>query len=177
MIIYDIVVAEMATKHPVFVTFPVLIIYSTIIVYLTKAKLIPRLREKGSLLPDIFIFIGALFVAFMLYGSMLSLYVSKTYCNKAHAGRMLLSGLMMFVWVLLAALCVFWFVGLSMPFYTIFGATTKAEIIANTFFIVLFAILSSTVAFYDTKVNVCGPDMLSIEQNAQYLEKQLNLKE
>jgi uncharacterized membrane protein len=167
----------MASKHPVFITFPILIIYSAIVVYVSKAKLIPSMKEKGSQLPDIFIFIGIIFFAYMLYGSVLSLYVGKSYCNKIKGMRMALSGLIMFFWVLLATLCVFWFVGLSMPFYTIFGATQKAEIIAYTFFIVLFAVLSSTVAFYDTKVNVCGPDMLSIEDNARYLDKKLNQKD
>lgn len=167
----------MSSAHPVFLTFPVLIVYSTAVVYAVKAKLIPRMREKGTSIPDIFIFIGALFFAYMLYGSLLSLYVSKRYCNKISGLRMVLSGLMMFTWILLAVLCVFWFVGLSMPFYTIFGVSTRSEIIVNTFFIVLFGILSSTVAFYDTKVNVCGPDILSIESNARYLDKVLDKRD
>jgi hypothetical protein len=158
--------------HPVVQTIPVLILYTTAFVYYSKTVWIPGMETPTR--PRIVIFAGLTAIAYIVYGSLLSLYAGYTQCGKYKILDMVTSGLTMTFWAIVAILLLFWFVGLSTPFYTIWGINMKSEIIAHVFFISLFGILASTVAYFNTKVGVCGADPAQIEENTKVLEEELN---
>jgi hypothetical protein len=158
--------------HPVVQTIPILIAYTSLFVYYAKTSLIASLETPTR--PRIAIFVGLIFVAYTLYGMGLSFYAGYTQCGKYKILNMVSSGLTLSFWATVAVLLLFWFVGLSTPFFTIWGVNMKSEIIAHVFFISLFCILASTVAYFNTKVEVCGPDAQQIEENTKVIEDELN---
>jgi hypothetical protein len=160
------------TMHPVIQTIPILIVYTAVFVYYAKMSLVPAFETPER--PRIAIFIGLVLVAYTLYGMGLSFYAGFTQCGKYKILNMISSGLTLSFWAIVAALLLFWFVGLSTPFFTIWGVNQKSEIIAHVFFISLFCILASTVAYFNTKVEVCGPDAQQIEENTKVLDDELN---
>ena len=153
---------------------PILIIYSSLIVYFFNYNLSPFI--ENTTVPIIIYFISYLFVTHGIGGSILSLYASYTHCKRYSIYTILTSGIRMFAWMTIITLILFFFDGFITPFQNIWinADANKINTIAFSFYLSIFCILSGIIVYYDSKTNSCGPDANVIEQNVKELDDSLN---
>jgi hypothetical protein len=155
---------------------PILIIYTTIVVYIFNYKISPSIDSQTT--PVILYLIIVLFVTHGIGSSLLSLYSSYSHCKRYSIYTTITSGLRMFLWMTLVTIALFFFDGFITPFKNIFTDSdiNKVNTIAYSFYLSIFAILVGILVYYDSKTDSCGPDASAIEKNVKELDDILNGK-
>jgi len=153
---------------------PFYIVYTTLIIYFFNYNISPNIDNSN--VPTIIYLIGLLFITHGIGGSVLSIYASYTHCNRYSIYTIITSGLRMFFWVALVTIILFFTDRFITPFINIWGDTdmNKVNTIAYSFYLSIFAILSSIIVYYDSKIDSCGPDANAIEKNVKELDDKLN---
>ena len=155
---------------------PILIIYTTIVIYIFNYKISPSIDSQTT--PVILYLIIVLFATHGIGGSLLSLYASYSHCKRYSIYTIITSGLRMFIWMTLITIGLFFFDGFITPFKNILidSDIIKINTIAYSFYLSIFAILVGILVYYDSKTDSCGPDANVIEQNVKELDDILNGK-
>jgi len=159
--------------NPISYIIPSVILYTTLIIYLFNYKIINTLNNTNIHISFYFIIYIALLLG--LLGLTISFITSYSSCNRWKGYYLIKSFLTMAIWQIIMIIILLLLPTFRRPFDNIWSDDkNKALTISLSFFLSIIAILSSIVVYYDTRMNVCGPNANAIEENVKELEIQLN---
>jgi H+/Cl- antiporter ClcA len=159
--------------NPISYIIPFVILYTSSIIYLFNYKIIHKFNNSNS--PIIFYFITYITILLGILGILISFITSYTNCKRWNGLNLIKSFFTLSIWQIIIIFILLFLPTFRKPFDNIWSNdNNKSLTIALSFFLSIFAILSSIVVYYDTRMNVCGPDANAIEENVKELDTELN---
>jgi len=153
---------------------PLTFIYVTIVVFFINYILLEYLKFID--MPNFFLYIIYSIIFYFLYGYMVSVYASKSECNKFKKAYSTLQGLKSIILPIVVYLFIYFVPQVRQPFNELFGNNVLGNSIAEIVLISLNLSIVTIMNYFDSMKTACEISSDELEIKMKKLDKYLDKK-